>query len=172
MIDPNVDFMWTRQKRRHALLLCVLGQNRQAIIDAVGCSETGFTTYFGDVETLAELALPDLLNLFERVDIERNMLELLQARSGTPEQARLRSSLLAKSKLHLVPQEVDIDKTAPALTSLTQLGAMSADELRSHVASLVPGLEHKNRVLRRRDTADTDASLSGDGTSAPAPAKG
>ena len=162
MLGSQMHFTWTAQQRRQALLLALLGQTPDAIADQIGCTASCVQAYLGEVSDLPQLALSDVLNLFERVDVERNMLELMQARSGTPEQARLRSSLLAKSKLHLVPQEVDMDNTTPALKTLSQLGAMSADELRDHVAGLVPGLEHKNRILRRRDRHAQDSPLSGD----------
>lgn len=122
-------FHWTAQTERHARILYALGYKTPAVAEALGCNRTTLTDHLGNASELDTIKLEDVLGLLERYDAERNILEVLNAKSGSVEQSRLRSSLRA-----IRPS---ISKDGPVTDPVKTVGEMSDDELCAEVERLV-----------------------------------
>ena len=152
---------WPTQRRREAWLRYLLCRSRPQTASELGCGLTELDHNLPAFKEPIEISLADLLTLFEHFDTERNLSELLTAKSGSIEQARLRAALRARTQLHIKRRSTEMP--APThLKSLAQLEEMSGDELRDYMASLVPGLEHKARLNRQGPATPQNASLPAD----------
>ena len=80
-----------------ALLLFALGHSDVEIAQALGCNRSTVVTYLGPRRTRAPIAPEEVRALFEQYDAWRNMEEVLIAASGSAQQARLRTSLRART---------------------------------------------------------------------------
>lgn len=80
-----------------ALLLYALGHSDVEIAQALGCNRSTVVTYLGPRRTRAPLSPEEVRVLFEQYDAWRNMEEVLIAASGSAQQARLRTSLRART---------------------------------------------------------------------------
>ncbi len=122
-------FHWTPQTDRHARILYALGHKTPAVAEALGCNRTTLTDRLGNPSELDPIELEDVLSLLERYDAERNILEVLNAKSGSVEQSRLRSSL------RTIRSAMSKDETVT--DPVKTVGEMSDDELCADLERLV-----------------------------------
>jgi len=167
----NHEIQGLQQHRRLACLLWMLGLSQNSIAEHIGCGPDMVLSLLPKRLSAQSVSVCDLLQLFERFDLERNILEIIGAESGSAQQARLRASLRARLKQNPKQKGADMQNET-SLKTLGQLEEMSCDELRDYVVSLVPGLEHKERVQRCSDSETQDTAFSDHGAAISETSKG
>ena len=86
-------FRWTEQSRRYAQLLAALGHRQCEIAKRLNCHRSTVSRHFRMTAAQPSPSLSELVRLFERYDVERNIEEAIASAGGSTEQARLRASL-------------------------------------------------------------------------------
>ena len=93
MAKRTTKFIWTEQCQRKALLLDAMGYSDPQIAECLGCEKTVIAKHIGRKRDRSALSPDELQDLFEQVEVQQNMEEVLTAESGSTMQARLRTSL-------------------------------------------------------------------------------
>ncbi|MEM9054174.1 MAG: hypothetical protein AAGB16_02510 [Pseudomonadota bacterium] len=114
--EIHARFQWTPQIDRQARLLSALGTSHAQIALILVCDRATVRKYLGKQGELAPLSLAEMSDLFERYDTERNIAEAVGARSGSAEQARLRSSFRARMNAQKTKPE---EPTKPSVEELS-----------------------------------------------------
>lgn len=128
---------WTPHLSRVTRLHLALGRTIPDIASVIGCHWQTVRKYI-DLENLdAPMNEPARAALAETVELEKILLELQQAEPGSSQQSRLRQHLKAFHKRVEISLTDGLSKSAREKT----LGEMSDGELRTYLATLVPGLE-------------------------------
>ena len=110
-IPSTPRFKWTEQIDRHARILAGIGIPQSEIAARLNCNRATVRNHLGKYREFNPLCFEELLDLFERFDAERNLAEALTARSGSVEQARVRSSLRARRSVATSPPDNPIYQT-------------------------------------------------------------
>lgn len=101
---------WTAQSQRKAELLSALGFTYREIARRLNCDPSTVRRRLRNIADPGERLIPEILEQYERFDLQRNIEEVVLAPSGSPQQARLRGHL--RQRLHLPVRAADDDENA------------------------------------------------------------